>query len=174
MSRFDELLATVEKYQTLAAENYARVRQLAEEVRAGLCDYIDASDGICVQLVPPQGEFKPQAYGDKAFSVPPRGFRPLGPVRFGIAVRVTKGTDWLRLNLECSKSGETFRVLMEGGREYTFQLPLAEHDPEPLYEEIFDHIRGWFQTRIDDYKDGDIGTREIGFDFADSADKGKV
>ena len=36
MSRFDELITTVEAYQALAAENYARVRQMAEEIRAGL------------------------------------------------------------------------------------------------------------------------------------------
>ena len=174
LAKFDDLLATVETYQALAKENYDRIRRLAEELRDGLCAYLGSSDGVCVHLVPPAGSFEPRSYGDQAFSVAPRGFRPLGPIRFGVAVRVTKGTDWLRLTVECSKSGETFRVVMEGGREYSFKLPLAEHDPEPLYEEIYDHIRGWFQTRIDDYKGGDIGTREIGFDFADSVEEGKV
>ncbi|MEM1106202.1 MAG: hypothetical protein AAGH87_07405 [Pseudomonadota bacterium] len=167
MSRFEELLSTVETYQGLAAENYARIRRLAQEMREGLCGYLGATDGQCVHLVPPSGPFEPRSYGDHAFSIPPRGFRPLGPVQFGLAVRVSKGTDWLRLAMECRKSGEAFHVLMEGGREYTFALPLAENDPAPFYGEIYDHVRDWFQERIDRYNEGDYGTREIGFDFAD-------
>ena len=51
MSRFDKLIETVEAYQALAAENYDRIRTLAEEVRSGFCDYLGASDGVCVHLV---------------------------------------------------------------------------------------------------------------------------
>ncbi|MEL6663341.1 MAG: hypothetical protein AAFO57_01740 [Pseudomonadota bacterium] len=171
MSRFEDLLDTVETYQSLASENYDRIRRLAEELRAGLCDYLGSRDGVCVHLVPPVGPFEPKPYGDKAFSVPPRGFRPLGPVRFGVAIRVTKGTDWLRLGIECRKTGDTFDVVMEGGKEYTFQLPLADNDPEPFYEELYQHVRSWFQTQIDKYNEGDAGTREIGFDFADGQDE---
>lgn len=171
MSRFDDLLATVETYQSLAMENYDRIRGLAHELRDGLCAYLGSSDGECVHLVPPAGPFEPRSYGDKAFSIAPRGFRPLGPVQFGVAVRVTKGTDWLRLTLECRKAGDTFKVIMEGGHEYEFQLPLADNDPEPFYAEIFSHVQGWFQNRIDRYLEGDSGTRDIGFDFADDADE---
>ncbi|MEM1150648.1 MAG: hypothetical protein AAGI03_08835 [Pseudomonadota bacterium] len=174
MARFDDLLETVETYQSLAAENYDRIRKLAEEMRDGMCAYLGSRDGVCVHLVPPMGSFEPRPYGDQAFSIPPMGFRPLGPVHFGVAVRVTKGTDWLRLALECRKSGDTFRVLMEGGREYSFELPLADNDPEPFYEELYQHVRGWFQERIDRYNEGDFGTREIGFDFADGHEDAKV
>ncbi|MEM9738372.1 MAG: hypothetical protein AAF829_00755 [Pseudomonadota bacterium] len=174
MSRFDDLLGTVETYQSLASENYDRIRRLAEELREGLCGFLGSQDGACVHLVPPGGAFEPRPYGDQAFSIAPRGFRPLGPVQFGLAIRVTKGTDWLRLVLECRKSGETFRVIMEGDKAYTFQLPLADNDPEPFYEEIFHHVRGWFQERIDRYNEGDSGTREIGFDFADGQEEVKV
>jgi hypothetical protein len=174
MARFDDLLETVETYQGLASENYNRIRRLAEELRQGLCAYLGSSDGECVHLVPPAGPFEPRAYGDQAFSIAPRGFRPLGPVQFGVAVRVTKGTDWLRLTLECRKAGETFRVLMEGDRAYDFALPLADNDPEPFYAEIFEHVQGWFQNRIDRYQEGDFGTREIGFDFADETEQAKV
>ena len=40
MSRLDKLVETVETYQALAAENYDRIRGLAEQIRGGLCDYI--------------------------------------------------------------------------------------------------------------------------------------
>ena len=170
MSRFEDLLATVERYQALAAENYARVRQLAEEVRAGLCDYIDAKDGVCVQLVPPYGEFKPQAYGDKAFSIAPRGFRPLGPVAFGLAVRVTEGTDWIRVTMQCQKVGEKFILDIQGGESFSLTLPLTEDDSTRLFEYVYKHVLNWFQTQIDHYEQGEYGTREIGFEFSRDTD----
>ena len=167
MSRFDQLIETVEDYQELAAENYNRIRTLAEELRIGFCDFLGAQDGVCVHLVPPAGQFQPKPYGDQAFSIPPRGFRPLGPVAFGMAVRVSRGTDWLRLTLECRKIGDVFIVVFEDGSEYQFSLPLKDADPEPFYQHIFSYIHNWFADRIERYKEGDYGTREIGFDFAD-------
>ena len=167
MSRFDDLIAMVETYQALAAENYDRIRSLAEEVRAGLCDYIGASDGICVHLVPPTGPFEPKAHGDGAFSLPPRGFRPLVPIAFGLAVRVSRRADWLRVSMECRKVGEDFIVQIEDGAEYEFHLPLGDKDPEPFYEHVYSHVINWFAENIERYKVGDYGTREIGFDFAD-------
>jgi hypothetical protein len=166
MSRFEELIKTVDVYQALAEENYSRIRRLAEDVRGGLCDYIGAPDGICVQLVPPVGEFEPRAYGDQAFSVPPRGFRPLGPVAFGLAFRVSRRADWLRLRVECRKTGDEFVVAIEDGAEYTFRLPIEEADSGPFYSHIYQHILGWFQENIDSYKEGAYGQRTIGFDFA--------
>lgn len=173
-SRYETLLATVDEYQALAAENYDRIRKLAEELRAGLCDYLGSSDGICVHLVPPAGPFEPKAYGDSAFSLPPRGFRPLGPIAFGLAVRVTKGADWLRLTMECRKSGENFKVQIAGGQEYIFTLPLANNDPKPFYEHIYEHVHNWFAVQIARYREGEYGTREIGFDFADTAGAAKA
>lgn len=167
MSRFDELIATVETYQALAAENYNRIRSLAEEVRSGLCDYIGASDGICVHLVPPTGAFEPKPHGDGAFSLPPRGFRPLVPIAFGLAVRVSQQADWLRVSMECRKVGEVFIVQIEDGAEYEFHLPLRDKDPEPFYEHVYSHVINWFAENIERYKVGDYGTRGIGFDFAD-------
>lgn len=166
MSRFEELIETVETYQKLAEENYSRIRRLAEEVRGGLCDYIGAPDGVCVHLVPPVGEFEPRPYGDQAFSIPPRGFRPLGPVTFGLAVRVSKSADWLRLTFECRKSGEEFIVEIQDGAAYTFTLPIKEGDSLPFYAHIYQHILGWFQENIQSYREGAYGTRGIGFDFA--------
>lgn len=165
MSRFEKLIQTVETYQALVEENYSRIRRLAEDVRAGLCDYIGAPDGICVHLVPPTGPFEPRAYGDAAFSLPPRGFRLLGPVAFGLAVRVSAKADWLRLKIECRKTGEDFVVGIEEGAEYTFHLPIQDGDSEPFYAHVFQHILGWFSENIENYKDGVYGTRAIGFDF---------
>ncbi len=167
MSRFDKLIETVDTYQDLAAENYNRIRSLAEEMRGGLCDYIGASDGICVQLVPPAGPFEPRAHGDAAFSIPPRGFRPLGPVSFGLAVRVSKANDWLRIGLECRKVGDAFVVQIESGAEYEFRLPLTPEAQAPFYEHVYSHILTWFSEEIDRYRNGEYGKREIGFDFAD-------
>ena len=174
MNRFDELITTVEDHQALAAENYDRIRKLSEELRSGLCEYMDAKDGVCVHLVPPGGEFKPKAYGDKAYSIPPRGFRPLGPIAFGLAVRVSRGTDWLRLTLECRKIGESFIIQIINGPEYQIILPLSEHDPEPFYELIYEHLRGWFSAGMERYQEGEYGSREIGFDIAAGTDKDKT
>jgi hypothetical protein len=165
MSRFEELTATVDTYQALAEENYSRIRRLAEDVRAGLCDCIGAPDGICVQLVPPAGAFEPRAYGDLAFSIPPRGFRPLGPVSFGLAFRVSQDGDWLRLKFECRTAGETFIVTIEDGAEYNFRLPIEENDSAPFYAHIYDYILGWFRDQIESYREGVYGQRAIGFNL---------
>lgn len=166
MSRFENLISTVEHYQDLAEENYKRVRDLAEQLREGLCAYMQAMDGICVRLVPPAGPFEPKDYGDKAFSIPPRGFRPLGPIMFGLAMRVSRGTDWMRVTMECQKIGDTFVARIADGEEYRLTVPLADHDPKPFYEHIHQHILAWFETQIDRYEAGDYGRREIGFDFS--------
>lgn len=171
MSKHAQLLETVEKYQALAAENYSRIRKLAEEIDTGMCQFMNSSTGECVHLVPPMGQFEPKPYGDHAFSMPPRGFRPLGPIAFGLAIRVTPGTDWLRVTLECRKEGDDFIVQIIGGEEYKTHVPLADHDPNHLYELIYRHVFDWFDVRIDRYERGDYGTREIGFDFADDIKK---
>ncbi len=166
MSRFDKLIKTVAHYQELASENYTRVRTLAEELREGLCAHIGSKDGVCVRLVPPAGQFEPKDYGDRAFSVPPKGFRPLGSILFGLAIRVSTGTDWMRVTMECTKIGESFIIQIAGGQEYELSIPLKDTDPEPFYDHIFDHVLNWFETQIERYEAGDYGSREIGFDFS--------
>ena len=168
MSRFEELISTVARYQDLAAENYSRVRKLAEELREGLCAHIGAIDGVCVRLVPPAGAFEPKDYGDKAFSVPPKGFRPLGAILFGLAIRVSTGTDWMRVTIECQKLGDDFIARIVGGEDYRLSIPLKDNDPEPFYDHIYDHVLDWFKLQIERYQAGDYGGREIGFDFSRS------
>lgn len=172
MARFDDLLARVATYQELAGENYDRIRKLAEDLKDGMCDYLGSSSGVCVHLVPPAGQFTPKAHGDEAFSMPPRGFRQLGPIAFGLAVRVSSGTDWLRVTLQCHKVGDKFTVNILEGEKYTFELPLVEADTEPFYAHVYEHVYEWFDDQIERYKDGDnYSTREIGFDFAEDDDK---
>ncbi len=167
MSRFEELIAIAEEHQELAAENYARIRRLAEDLRAGLCDWMDARDGICVRLVPPVGPFQPKSYGDEVFSLPPRGFRPLGPIAFGLAMRVSRGTDWIRLTFTAHKIGDRFRVEIQGGPSHDFDLPLSAQNPEPFYALIFFYVTQFFRAGIADYREGEYSQREIGFDFSD-------
>lgn len=166
MSRFEELIETVSRYQMLAAENYTRVRSLAEELRAGLCAHIGMNDGICVQLVPPAGPFEPKDYGDQAFSSPPKGFRPLGAIQFGLAIRVLGENDWMRVTMQCQKIGDDFIAQIVGGEEYRLAIPLKDNDPEPFYDHIYEHVLEWFQTQIERYEAGDYGSREIGFDVS--------
>lgn len=167
MSRLDKLVEIVDTYQALAAENYDRIRGLAEQIRGGLCDYIGMGEIPCVYLVPPTGHFEPKAHGDAAFSMPPRGFRTLSPVAFGLAVRLSRGNDWLRVTMECRKVGETFFVSIEDGSEYEFKLPLSLEAQLPFYDHIYSHILNWFTDQIERYKNGEYGGRVIGFDFAD-------
>lgn len=167
MSRFETLVNTVAEHQELAAQNYDRIRRLATELRDGFCEWLGSKDGVCVRLVPPVGAFQPKDYGDEVFSIPPKGFRPLGPVAFGLAIRVTHGTDWMRLTMIARKTGDRFRVEIQGGAEHEFSLPLATNNPEPFYEVIFNHVENFFVEGIERYKHGEYSPREIGFDFSD-------
>lgn len=175
MARFDDLLAKVEAYQELATENYDRIRKLAEGLSAGMCEFMGSKTGTCVHLVPPSGQFTPKAHGDGAFSMPPRGFRQLGPVAFGLAVRVSKDTDWLRVTMECHKVGDKFTISILQGEKYTLELPLTDANTIPFYQHVYDHVYGWFDERIHRYENGeDYNTREIGFDFAEDNEKALV
>lgn len=169
MSNFEDLVTTVEAYQARATENYDRIRHLAEKLKEGFCEYLSANDGVCVHLVPPVGPFKPFTDLNKAFSIPPRGFRPLGPVYFGLAMRVSRGTDWIRIVMRCHKLGEKFTVYIENGPSYTFHLPLAESDMGEFFDLLFSHVREQFTEEIERYDRGSEA-RSIGFDFSDDSD----
>lgn len=168
MPRFDELVETAKQYQDRAAENYDRIRRLASELKDGFCKYL-GGQGVCVHLVPPAGPFKPRTDLDTAFSIPPRGFRPLGPVLFGLAVRVSEGTDWIRVVMHCHKQGERFMVSIDHGPHFTFMLPLAENDPTEFYDILYRHITSQFTEAIERYDRG-TDTRSIGFDFSESSE----
>ena len=172
-SRFDQLIDRAAEYQSLARENYDRVRRIAEGIRAGFCAFLNAEDGICVRLVPPAGPFEPKDYGDQAFSIPPRGFRHIGPIAFGLAVRVTRGTDWLRMMVVCAKQGDKFNVSITDGPSAEFDLPFNEDDHQEFYDLLFVHVMSWLEDRIELYQNGEYGSkRTIGFDFSDESELG--
>ncbi len=163
--RYAELIETAGRYKGLAAENYSRIRELAETLRSRFCDYLGSDMPPCVRLVPPGGPFEPKDYGDSAFSIPAKGFQPLGPVSFGLAVRVTDSGDWLRAALTCRKEGDKFIVRVEGGPRYEFDLPLDGQETLAFLEILHAHVMNWFKLSIEEYEHGQYGQREIGFDF---------
>jgi len=172
--RYEELINTAARYGELAAENYMRIRSLAEAIQSGFCSYLNSPKPPCVLLVPPVGPFEPKAYGDAAFSAPPRGFQPLGPVRFGLAVRVSDKGDWVRIILSCFKEGETFTVDLADGGEHRFPLPLHEQDPMEFFGALHTHVLDFFRDAIDDYEHGGYGQREIGFDLLPAQDSAET
>jgi hypothetical protein len=165
-SRYEHLTALAARYRTLAAENYGHARALAETIRSGFCSYLNSNDPPCVLLVPPAGPFEPRAYGDLAFSVPPTGFQPLGPIAFGLAVRVSAKGDWIRLTLECVKEAENFTLTIFGGGESSIRLPVSEQNPVEFFAALYEHLEAFFDQAIDDYEQGRYGQRDMGFDFA--------
>lgn len=167
--RETELFAAVDAYQKAANENYERIKSLAQAIRAGFCAYIGSASPPCVLLVPPMGPFEPKDHGDEAFSVPPKGLKPLGPVAFGLAIRLTPGGDWMRQTLVCLKEGAHFTVRVEGGPSHRFALPLYTQDPAEFFEAFYRHILFFFDDAVRRYEHGEAGAREIGFDFFPSA-----
>ena len=167
-NRYDTLIVLAARYRALAEENYARIRALAEALQSGFCAYLNSAAPPCVLLVPPAGPFEPRAYGDRAFSTPPTGFQALGPILFGLAVRVSETNDWIRVTMECAKEGENFTVSMHGGASHTFRLPLYDQDPSDFFAALYQHVSTVFSGAIDDYEHGRYGVREMGFDFSDA------
>jgi hypothetical protein len=169
MSRADDLAKIVTRYRMLAAENYVRIRTLAEAIRDGFCTYLGSDGPPCVLLVPPLGPFEPRDYGDQAFSAPPKGFQPLGPIAFGLIVRVNQEGDWVRIAMRCFKEGETFRLEIAEGVDYNFRLPLEDTPPHEFLDALYAHLRDFFQSAVDRYESGIYGEHEIGFDIIERA-----
>lgn len=171
MQRYADLVDTVTRHQILASENYERTRALAETVRAGFCQFLDAPGGDCVFLVPPGGPFEPRNHGDQAFSMPAEGFRPILPIAFGLAVRVTLQGQWTRIVLLCWKDGEHFRIDLAEGKSHVFPLPFEAGDHGAFFAALHDHLLEGFRDQIRQYEDGDYGSRDIGFELgAEQAD----
>lgn len=162
--RWDLLAETVARYRALAGENYQRIRDLAQSIQSGFCSYLGSEPAPCAVLVPPAGPFTPTPHGDRAFSVPPEGFQILGPVSFGLAVRVTETGDWLRVPLTCAKEGRTFTVHIRDGRSYDFSLPVTPPQLMEFFDMLYEHIENWFASAVSDYEHGAYGVREMGFE----------
>lgn len=162
--RLQTLFDVAQIYGNRSFENYARIRSLAETLRDGLCAWL-SEEPDCVFLVPPEGRFSSKNYQSAAFSVAGKGYLPLQPISFGLAVRVSEDNDFMRLKMNCRKEGETMFVRIENGAEVDVAQPVTQGDMIPLFEAIHAHIAAFFQDRIDDYDNGRYGTQDIGFDL---------
>ncbi len=162
---FSRLVEISNQYGALSFKNYSIIRSFAERLRDGFCGYLNAGDGPCLFLVPPEGAFAPAAHGSSAFSVSGNGVLPLAPISFGLAVRVSGGSDWLRVVFGCAVEGSKLQIYIEGGANFDLDLPLDDEDVRALYQPIYRHIYDWFQDRVDQYEQGSYGSREIGFEI---------
>lgn len=162
--RFDTLAAAAARYGEASLDNYALVRSLAEKVCSGFCRYL-GSDKKCVYLVPAEGPFVPADHGSGAYSVSGKGFLPLAPIKFGLAVRVSETGDWIRIVLAAEKQGPDLDVSIVGGRDFSFRLPLEEDRLQDFYAVLFEHLTDWFNDRADHYANGSYGGGGMGFEF---------
>jgi len=115
--------------------------------------------------VPPTGPFVPQAHGSAAFSVSGNGVLPLGPISFGLAVRVSTANDWLRVVFNCSVEGDQLIIHLEGGDSFRLAMPLSDETVATMFDPLYRHIFDWFDLRIDQFEKGSYGSRDIGFEI---------
>jgi len=163
-SRLTKISEAAKVYGSRSFDNYAQIRSVAEQLRDGLCAWLD-SDKQCVFLVPPQGAFSAQNYRSAAFSVTGKGFLPLEPISFGLAINISGDGDFMRLVLTCRKEGDKMYIHVDEGREADLELPLQEKDLISFYESIYEHLMVWFEGRVDQYDNGSYGNNDIGFDI---------
>ncbi|RKQ96642.1 hypothetical protein [Maricaulis maris] len=164
-TRFDQLADAAERYGGYSLDNYAVIRSVAENLATGFCRFLGAEGKACVHLVPPQGAWSPQPHRSGAFSVSGSGFLPLGPISFGLAVRVSRTGDWTRLVLTCTKKGHHVEVAIAEGPVFDIGLPLETADLDTVFQRLHDHLIRWFEDQADLYENGDYGGRSIGFDL---------
>ena len=163
-NRFQMISDAANQYGERSFNNYAQIRSVAEQVRDGLCEYLD-SERKCVFLVPPQGAFISQNYGSAAFSVAGQGFLPLEPISFGLAVRVSESGDFMRIVLHCRKEGNHLYMQVEEDKTYDFDLPLNETELNACLEGLYQYLLHWFKDRVERYDHGNYGSSDIGFDI---------
>lgn len=163
-THLDKIAAAAKIYGARSFDNYVQIRSVAEAIRDGLCAWLD--DGKqCVYLVPPQGPFTAQNYRSAAFSVSGKGFLPLEPISFGLAVNISGDGDYMRLVLTCRKEGNRMFIHMDEGREVDLHLPVQKVELNAFFEKIYEHLLHWFEGRVDQYDNGSYGNNDIGFDI---------
>ena len=169
MTRAEALAEIAGDYGDRSFQNYSAVRNIAitlrDQLRAYMCMETD-----CVQLVPPSGKFGARDYGSAAFSVSGRGFLPLEPISFGLAVRVSGKKDYLRIVLTVRKEGTTYFITPDTGKPYRVTRPEEGREfPGGTFDEVveglYSYLVDWFARRIDRYDNGDYGSNDIGFDI---------
>jgi hypothetical protein len=163
-TRFLKISKAANTYGERSFDNYAQIRSLAEQVQTGLCAYLD-HEQKCVFLVPPQGPFQSNNYGSGAFSVAGKGFLPLEPISFGLAVRVSETGDFMRLVLGCRKEGDKIYMQVDEDHNYAFGLPLKKKEIDACLEGLFQYLLHWFADRVERYDHGSYGSTDIGFDI---------
>ena len=163
-TRLTDLAKAAQIYGQRSFDNYAQVRSIAEQIRDGLCAWLDSSQQ-CVFLVPPQGAFKSENYGSAAFSVAGKGVLPLEPISFGLAVKISDDDDYMRLVMTARKEGERMFVSLENGQMIALDLPTQQAGLNTAFEILYEHLLKWFTQRIDNYDNGDYGSTDIGFDI---------
>ncbi len=164
MTKREEIAKAARIYGERSFDNYAQTRSVAENIRDGLCAYLDPK-GPCVFLVPPQGVFAAQNYRSAAYSVSGKGFLPLEPISFGLAVRISGEGDYMRLVLTCRKEGDCMYINIENNYNYELDLPATDKALEGLFETIYQHLLTWFEERVETYDNGNYGSNEIGFNI---------
>jgi len=117
----------------------------------------------CVYLVPPQGPFTAQNYRSAAYSVSGKGFLPLEPISFGLAINISGDGDYMRLIMTCRKEGDKMFIHIDEGREVDLNLPLKESELNSFFENIYQHLLHWFQGRVDQYDNGSYGSNDALF-----------
>ncbi len=160
----DKIKAAARVYGERSFDNYAQIRSIAEAIRDGLCQYLH-SGKQCVFLVPPQGPFQAQNYGSAAFSVAGKGFLPLEPLSFGLAIRISGDDDYMRVIMTCRKEGDRMFVQLDANDPVTLSLPAKEDELNDLFSGIYNYILNWFENRVDQYDHGSYGSNDIGFDI---------
>lgn len=163
-SRLDKLARAAEIYGERSFDNYAQIRSVAEQIRESLCDYL-SEDHECVLLVPPQGPFMAQNYRSMAYSVAGKGFLPLEPISFGLAVNISGEGDYMRLVLSCRKEGDKMFIMIENAHTFEVDLPISAESRKHINETVYQHLNHWFTDRVRQYDEGQYGSGDIGFDI---------
>lgn len=164
LTRLELLAKAAETYGDRSFQNYSQVRNIAETIRNAFCRFLD-EERQCVYLVPPKGPFAAHNSGSAAFSVSGKGFLPLEPISFGLAVAISKEGDYMRVVLTCRKEGKNAYIGIEKGREFRLSLPIDDIELGALLEGIYEHVMDYFQDQIDSYDNGNYGSSDIGFDI---------
>lgn len=164
-SRLSELWAAAETYGQRSFDNYAQIRSVAETIRDLLCAWLNHGDEPCVYLVPPEGPFQAENYQSGAFSVSGKGYLPLKPISFGLAIRISEDKDYMRLQMHCQKEGQQMKISIGKDSPTALQLPIDETQLTPFFDKIYHHILAFFTDSVAQYDEGDYGTSVIGFDI---------
>mgnify|MGYP000099785357 CR=1 FL=1 len=163
-TRLERISDAAQIYGERSFDNYSQIRSVAEQIRDALCIDLDPKQK-CVFLVPPQGPFKAVNHGSAAYSVSGKGFLPLEPISFGLAVKVSTDGDFMRLVLTCRKEGERMFIQVEDGDTHTLILPSDDKSIKVLLDALYNYVFEWFTGRVNQYDNGSYGSNDIGFDI---------